>query len=82
LQISQTNTQSDANSATVQDKSKPAPKATEVAKKPAPPVNPDEVIQEDAPIVEEIIQPSNSRSAAWAGLVQALFGSAEFRYLK
>ncbi len=82
LQVSQRTTQSDPNSAPPQDKPKPAPKANDVAKTPAPPVNPDEVIQEDSPIVEEIIQPSNAISAAWAGLVQALFGSAEFRYLK
>ena len=52
------------------------------AKKPAVPVNPDEVIQEDAPVVEEIIRAPDPRAAAWASLCQALLGSAEFRYVR
>jgi hypothetical protein len=50
-------------------------------KKPAPPVNPDEIIPEDAPIVEEVIRARSPRVAAWASFCQALLGSAEFRYL-
>ncbi|MDR3638538.1 MAG: PSD1 and planctomycete cytochrome C domain-containing protein [Isosphaeraceae bacterium] len=74
--------------------SEPAPKPEVVAsaaeatgadnaasKKPAPPVNPDEVIQGDAPIKEEVIRPRDARTAAWAGFCQVLFGTAEFRYL-
>ena len=48
----------------------------------APPVNPDEVIPVDAPISEEIIRPKDSKTAAWASFCQALFGSAEFRYVR
>jgi cytochrome c553 len=51
-------------------------------KTPPPPVNPDEVIPVDAPVVEEVIQAKDARTAAWASVCQALFGSAEFRYLK
>ncbi len=47
-----------------------------------PPVNPDEVIHEDAQVKEEAITPANARAAAWGSFCQALFGSAEFRYLK
>ncbi|WP_435009265.1 PSD1 and planctomycete cytochrome C domain-containing protein [Tundrisphaera lichenicola] len=63
----------DSNSA--EESSKPAPA------KPAPPVNPDEIITADAPAKEEIIRSASPKAAAWASLVQALFGSAEFRYL-
>ena len=52
------------------------------AKKPAAPVNPDEADQTDAPVTEVVIQAKDGRTAAWASLVQALVGSAEFRYLK
>jgi len=51
-------------------------------KKPAAPVNPDEADQTDAPVTEVVIQARNPRTAAWASFVQALVGSAEFRYLK
>ena len=52
------------------------------SKKPAPPVNPDEVVQVEAPVVEEVIRPRDARTAAWASFCQALLGSAEFRYVK
>jgi hypothetical protein len=52
------------------------------SKKPAPPVNPDEVVQVEAPVVEEVIRPRDARIAAWASFCQALLGSAEFRYVK
>ena len=32
--------------------------------------------------VEETVRPPNAQTAAWLAFVQALFGSAEFRYLK
>ena len=51
-------------------------------KKPTPPIDPDEVIQVDAPIVEEVVRPANAEVAAWAGFCQALLGSAEFRYVR
>ena len=51
-------------------------------KTPPPPVNPDEVIQVGAPVKEELIQAGDPRTAAWASFCQALFGSAEFRYLR
>ncbi len=50
-------------------------------KKPAP-QNPDEADQSDGPVQEEVIQPASAKAAAWASFCQALFGSAEFRYLK
>ncbi|MCC7419107.1 MAG: DUF1553 domain-containing protein, partial [Planctomycetaceae bacterium] len=50
--------------------------------KPPQPVNPDEADQTEAPVNEETIQSSNARTAAWASFVQALLGSAEFRYLR
>jgi hypothetical protein len=59
-----------------------ATKDKAATKAPPPPVNPDEVIQVDAPIKEEVVLPSSPRAAAWASFCQALFGSAEFRYVK
>jgi hypothetical protein len=52
------------------------------AKRPAPPVNPDEVEQVEAPVKEEVIAAANPETAAWASFCQALMGSAEFRYIK
>ena len=52
-----------------------------VVKKPVV-IDPDEVIQVDAPVKEEIIRPSSAKAASWASLCQALLGTAEFRYLK
>ncbi len=56
--------------------------ATPAAKRPAPPVNPDEVEQVEAPVKEEVIAAANPETAAWASFCQALMGSAEFRYIK
>jgi hypothetical protein len=53
-----------------------------VAKRPAPPVNPDEVEQVEAPVKEEAIAASTPEIAAWASFCQALLASAEFRFLK
>ncbi len=51
-------------------------------KKPAPPVNPDEVPPVEAPVEEEVVRASDPKTAAWASFCQALLGSAEFRYIK
>jgi hypothetical protein len=45
-------------------------------------VNPDEADQTDEAVVEDTVQASSPRAAAWASFCQALIGSAEFRYLK
>ncbi len=46
------------------------------------PANPDEVDQTGEAVVEEVVQAKNDRAAAWLVFVQALFGSAEFRFLQ
>jgi hypothetical protein len=62
---------------------KPADEAEKApAKPPTPPIDPDQVIQVDAPIREEVIRPKDAKTAAWASFCQALLGSAEFRYVK
>jgi hypothetical protein len=48
----------------------------------AQPANPDEIDQAGGPAAEDVVRPKDARSAAWLSLVQSLFGSAEFRYLK
>jgi len=60
----------------------PAAKAEAPAKKPEAPANPDDVDQTDLTMAEESVQPPTPRAAAWASLCQALFGSAEFRYVR
>ena len=33
-------------------------------------------------VAEEVIQPDNTKAAAWMSLVQALYASAEFRFVR
>ncbi len=58
----------------------PAP-AAKPARAPAQPANPDEADQAGEAVVEEVVLPKDARTAAWLAFVQALFGSAEFRFL-
>jgi len=62
----------------------PEKKATVAAPKPLPavPANPDEADQTDTPVKEEKLLPADPKTAAWSSFCQALFGSAEFRYLR
>jgi mono/diheme cytochrome c family protein len=62
----------------------PAPKKQQPAPKKAdkPPVNPDEMEQTAEPFVESAVRPKDARTAAWLAFTQALFGAAEFRYLR
>ncbi|MDB5310742.1 MAG: Planctomycete cytochrome [Gemmataceae bacterium] len=48
----------------------------------AQPANPDEIDQTSEPVVEEAIRPKDAHTAAWLAFTQALFASAEFRYVK
>jgi hypothetical protein len=61
------------------DKPKPAAKP---AGTPEPPFDPDQVDQTGEVIVEDAVVPKNAEAAAWLAFAQALFGSAEFRYVK
>ena len=56
--------------------------AKNAPKRPAPPVNPDEVVPEEQPVKEEVIEVADARTAAWASFCQAILGSAEFQYIK
>ena len=62
-------------------KTEPAPK-TEPSAPTKPPANPDEADQTGEPVVEDVVHPKDAHTAAWLALAQALFGSAEFRYVK
>ncbi|MCC7373394.1 MAG: PSD1 domain-containing protein [Verrucomicrobiales bacterium] len=80
------------------DRFKPAPASTETKVQapdqnpnanPAPaganatvPVNPDDVPRPVETAQEDRIRPGDARSAAWASLVQALYASAEFRFVR
>ncbi len=52
------------------------------AKPKARPANPDEDDQTGEPILEPIVRASDARTEAWLALAQALFGTAEFRYVR
>jgi cytochrome c553 len=58
-----------------------APEPARGPKKPEP-ANADEIDQTDEPVVEEVVRPKDARTAAWMSFTQALFGSAEFRFVK
>lgn len=59
-------------------KEKPAPKP----KTNEPPANPDEIDQTGVAVRDDVVIPKDARTAAWLAFVQALYGSAEFRYVK
>lgn len=44
-------------------------------------VDPDQADQTGVPIVEEFIPSDDAEAEVWVGLIQALFGSAEFRFV-
>ena len=48
----------------------------------AVPANPDEADQTGEPVIEAVIRAKDARTGAWLALVQAMFGSAEFRYIR
>jgi hypothetical protein len=50
--------------------------------KPPQPVNPDEIDQTGVPMVEDVVRAKNPRTDAWLAFAQALFASAEFRYVR
>ncbi|HVJ82873.1 MAG TPA: DUF1553 domain-containing protein, partial [Planctomycetia bacterium] len=66
----------DAAGAQGKDSAKDAPA------KLAPIVDPDQADTSGDPIVEEGAAVSDPKTAAWLGFVQALYGSAEFRYVR
>jgi len=77
--------QADLAVATSETNAAQSPKAKDAeapAKKPVPPIDPDQIVQEDAPIKDEVIQARDPKSAAWAGFCQVLLGTAEFRYVR
>jgi hypothetical protein len=47
-----------------------------------PPLDPDQVDQTGEAVVEEVVYPKDARTAAWLAFAQALFASAEFRYVR
>jgi len=52
------------------------------AGKPAVPANPDDVPQGGDEAKAEVVEAPNAQAAAWAGFVQALLASGEFRYVR
>jgi hypothetical protein len=63
----------------------PRPRPVKVAAPKKPDVqlaDPDQIDQTGEPVSEEYVRPGDARSAAWLAFVQALFGSAEFRFIR
>ncbi|MDB5306147.1 MAG: Planctomycete cytochrome [Gemmataceae bacterium] len=62
----------------------PAPKAEPAKpKKPdEPPPDPDQIDQTGETAIEEVIRPTDARTAAWLAFVQSLYASAEFRFVE
>jgi len=44
--------------------------------------NPDDVDRAGAPVKEDAVEPQSGRAAAWMNLIQALYASAEFRFVR
>ncbi|HSI63059.1 MAG TPA: PSD1 and planctomycete cytochrome C domain-containing protein, partial [Candidatus Saccharimonadia bacterium] len=59
-----------------------APASSEVKATDAVPVNPDDIDRTEQVVAEEVIQPRTPRAAAWMSLVQAIYASAEFRFVR
>ncbi|MDP1797593.1 MAG: PSD1 and planctomycete cytochrome C domain-containing protein, partial [Planctomycetaceae bacterium] len=57
------------------------PKASANATNNTQVVNPDDVDQTENVVAEDVIQAKDPQTAAWASYLQALLGTAEFRYL-
>jgi mono/diheme cytochrome c family protein len=47
-----------------------------------PPFDPDQIDQTGEAVADDVVQPKDAKTAAWLALVQALYGSAEFRYVR
>ena len=58
------------------------PKPAGPAKPADAPFDPDQEDQTGVTATEEAVRPKDARTAAWMALTQALYGSAEFRYLR
>jgi hypothetical protein len=59
-----------------------APEKDTQSAPPVIPVDPDNIDRHDQVAVEETVQPKSPKSAAWMSLVQALYASAEFRFVR
>jgi len=46
------------------------------------PENPDDIDRTPTTVKEEAVQPKNAREAAWMSFIQALYASAEFRFVR
>jgi hypothetical protein len=59
------------------------PKKPAAAKKAEePPPDPDQIDQTGEAVTETVVRPKDARTAAWLALTQALFASAEFRFVR
>ncbi|MBX3401618.1 MAG: PSD1 domain-containing protein [Gemmataceae bacterium] len=58
------------------------PAAAKPKKKAEEPEDPDQIDQTGEAVADDVVQPKDAKTAAWLALVQALYGSAEFRYVR
>ena len=62
--------------------STPVKPTGEAAKRAAVPADPDDLDRAGETATEEVVQPRSPKEAAWMSLVQALYASAEFRFVR
>ncbi|MBI2689781.1 MAG: PSD1 domain-containing protein [Acidobacteria bacterium] len=55
--------------------------AEAISEKPIVPADPDNIDRTDHPIVDESVNPQSPNAAAWLSFIQALYASAEFRFV-
>lgn len=59
-----------------------AANSTETGSAPVVPANPDDVDRSDNVSTEKVVQPKSPKAAAWMTFIQALYASAEFRFVR
>ena len=62
--------------------SPPVKASAEAAKTIPDPVNQNDLDHASLAVIDETVQPKSPKAAAWMSLVQALYASAEFRYVR
>ena len=66
----------------IQVAARPAALKIEEAKTDAVPVNPDDIDRTDESVIEDTVQAKDAKTAAWLNFAQALYASAEFRFVR
>ncbi len=60
----------------------PKPESAKPKKPDEPPFDPDQIDQTGEAVADDVVRPKTAKAAAWLAFVQAVYGSAEFRFVK